>query len=186
MEWGTHFLWLSPPQKERFYTKKHQLPEPSCPELATLTRQCLTYEPAQRPSFRTILRDLTRLQPQSKPGPWELRVQLGGPCQCRHHTSKVSPWGMVHDSSSFTEGLGVRGMRRIRPVKPFGEHPGSHCRLWLSRSSRHLGCELRLTSIRPHCFPQALFEKDPGFGRGEASAGKHGYRNGQLGCKVEM
>uniref|UniRef100_A0ABK0LFR2 Tyrosine-protein kinase n=1 Tax=Rattus norvegicus TaxID=10116 RepID=A0ABK0LFR2_RAT len=57
-----------PSEKERFYTKKHQLPEPSCPELATLTRQCLSYEPAQRPSFRTILRDLTRLQPQNLVG----------------------------------------------------------------------------------------------------------------------
>uniref|UniRef100_A0A8C9P742 Tyrosine-protein kinase n=1 Tax=Spermophilus dauricus TaxID=99837 RepID=A0A8C9P742_SPEDA len=40
---------------------------PSCPpraELATITSQCLTYERALRPSFRTILRDLTQLQPQ--------------------------------------------------------------------------------------------------------------------------
>ncbi|XP_054573423.1 non-receptor tyrosine-protein kinase TYK2 isoform X2 [Eptesicus fuscus] len=51
--------------KEYFYQKQHPLPEPSCPELATLTSQCLTYEPAQRPSFRTILRDLTHLQPQN-------------------------------------------------------------------------------------------------------------------------
>ncbi|XP_031293154.2 non-receptor tyrosine-protein kinase TYK2 isoform X2 [Camelus dromedarius] len=56
----------SPSEKERFYQKQHKLPEPSCPELATLTSQCLTYEPAQRPSFRTILRDLTQLQPQSE------------------------------------------------------------------------------------------------------------------------
>ncbi|XP_019600427.2 non-receptor tyrosine-protein kinase TYK2 isoform X1 [Rhinolophus sinicus] len=55
----------SPSEKEHFYEKQHQLPEPSCPELAMLTSQCLTYEPAQRPSFRTILRDLTRLQPQN-------------------------------------------------------------------------------------------------------------------------
>ncbi|XP_059950158.1 non-receptor tyrosine-protein kinase TYK2 isoform X3 [Mesoplodon densirostris] len=53
--------------KERFYQKQHKLPEPSCPELAILTSQCLTYEPAQRPSFRTILRDLTQLQPQTLP-----------------------------------------------------------------------------------------------------------------------
>ncbi|XP_036096141.1 non-receptor tyrosine-protein kinase TYK2 isoform X2 [Molossus molossus] len=52
-------------EKECFYHKQHQLPEPSCPELATLTSQCLTYEPAQRPSFRTILRDLTHLQLQN-------------------------------------------------------------------------------------------------------------------------
>ncbi|XP_015420808.1 PREDICTED: non-receptor tyrosine-protein kinase TYK2 isoform X1 [Myotis davidii] len=55
----------TPAEKEYFYQKQHQLPEPSCPELATLTSQCLTYEPAQRPSFRTILRDLTHLQPQN-------------------------------------------------------------------------------------------------------------------------
>ncbi|XP_065731733.1 non-receptor tyrosine-protein kinase TYK2 isoform X1 [Phocoena phocoena] len=56
----------SPSEKERFYQKQQKLPEPSCPELAILTSQCLTYEPAQRPSFRTILRDLTQLQPQSE------------------------------------------------------------------------------------------------------------------------
>ncbi|KAM4887648.1 non-receptor tyrosine-protein kinase TYK2 isoform 1-T4 [Thomomys bottae] len=54
-----------PSEKECFYQKQHQLPKPSTPELATLTSQCLTYEPAQRPSFRTILRDLTRLQPHN-------------------------------------------------------------------------------------------------------------------------
>ncbi|XP_016063427.1 PREDICTED: non-receptor tyrosine-protein kinase TYK2 [Miniopterus natalensis] len=54
-----------PSEKEYFYQKRHRLPEPSCPELATLTSQCLTYELAQRPSFRTILRDLTHLQPQN-------------------------------------------------------------------------------------------------------------------------
>ncbi|XP_037848131.1 non-receptor tyrosine-protein kinase TYK2 isoform X4 [Chlorocebus sabaeus] len=52
-------------EKEHFYQRQHRLPEPSCPELATLTSQCLTYEPTQRPSFRTILRDLTRLQPHN-------------------------------------------------------------------------------------------------------------------------
>ncbi|XP_006161609.1 non-receptor tyrosine-protein kinase TYK2 isoform X1 [Tupaia chinensis] len=52
-------------EKERFYQKQHRLPEPSCPELATITSQCLNYEPAQRPSFRTILRDLTQLQPHN-------------------------------------------------------------------------------------------------------------------------
>uniref|UniRef100_A0A2K6T829 Tyrosine-protein kinase n=1 Tax=Saimiri boliviensis boliviensis TaxID=39432 RepID=A0A2K6T829_SAIBB len=55
----------SPSEKERFYQRQHRLPQPSCPELATLTGQCLTYEPTQRPSFRTILRDLTRLQPHN-------------------------------------------------------------------------------------------------------------------------
>ncbi|XP_020850576.1 non-receptor tyrosine-protein kinase TYK2 [Phascolarctos cinereus] len=55
----------TPSEKERFYEKKHRLPEPSCKELATLISQCLTHEANQRPSFRTILRDLTQLQPQN-------------------------------------------------------------------------------------------------------------------------
>ncbi|XP_009580479.1 PREDICTED: non-receptor tyrosine-protein kinase TYK2, partial [Fulmarus glacialis] len=53
----------TPSEKERFYEKRHRLPEPSCKELATLICQCLNYTPVERPSFRTILRDLTQLQP---------------------------------------------------------------------------------------------------------------------------
>ncbi|KFQ47808.1 Non-receptor tyrosine-protein kinase TYK2, partial [Nestor notabilis] len=55
----------APSEKERFYEKKHRLPEPSCRELATLICQCLNYSPGERPSFRTILRDLTQLQPHA-------------------------------------------------------------------------------------------------------------------------
>ncbi|NWY08316.1 TYK2 kinase, partial [Nothoprocta ornata] len=55
----------TPPEKERFYEKRHRLPEPSCKELAALIGRCLDYSPAARPSFRTILRDLTRLQPHA-------------------------------------------------------------------------------------------------------------------------
>lgn len=53
-------------QKERFYEKELGLPEPSCKELADLIRQCHNYNPSGRPSFRTILRDLTQLQPQGE------------------------------------------------------------------------------------------------------------------------
>ncbi|XP_072704615.1 non-receptor tyrosine-protein kinase TYK2 [Ciconia boyciana] len=55
----------TPSEKERFYEKRHRLPEPSCKELATLICQCLNYTPVERPSFRTILRDLTQLQPHN-------------------------------------------------------------------------------------------------------------------------
>ncbi|NXI73649.1 TYK2 kinase, partial [Anseranas semipalmata] len=55
----------TPSEKERFYEKRHRLPEPSCKELATLISQCLSYTPSERPSFRTILRDLTQLQPHN-------------------------------------------------------------------------------------------------------------------------
>ncbi|KAH0628721.1 hypothetical protein JD844_010169 [Phrynosoma platyrhinos] len=56
----------TPSEKERFYEKKHRLPEPSFKELATLISQCLNYAPGERPSFRTILRDLTQLQPDNR------------------------------------------------------------------------------------------------------------------------
>ncbi|NWU88002.1 TYK2 kinase, partial [Onychorhynchus coronatus] len=55
----------TPSEKERFYEKRLRLPEPSCRELASLISQCLDYSPGERPSFRTVLRDLTRLQPHN-------------------------------------------------------------------------------------------------------------------------
>ncbi|NXP03946.1 TYK2 kinase, partial [Thinocorus orbignyianus] len=55
----------TPSEKERFYEKRHRLPEPSCRELGSLICRCLNYSPGERPSFRTILRDLTQLQPHN-------------------------------------------------------------------------------------------------------------------------
>ncbi|KAE8619823.1 hypothetical protein XENTR_v10009988 [Xenopus tropicalis] len=57
----------TPPEKERFYEKELGLPEPSCKELADLIGQCHNYNPEGRPSFRTILRELTQLQPDVLP-----------------------------------------------------------------------------------------------------------------------
>ncbi|XP_005534563.1 PREDICTED: non-receptor tyrosine-protein kinase TYK2, partial [Pseudopodoces humilis] len=54
----------TPSEKERFYEKRHRLPEPSCRELASLISRCHNYSPGERPSFRAVLRELTRLQPQ--------------------------------------------------------------------------------------------------------------------------
>ncbi|XP_015227583.1 PREDICTED: non-receptor tyrosine-protein kinase TYK2 [Cyprinodon variegatus] len=48
-------------EKERFYQQRGRLAEPSSQELAEFISMCLTYEPDERPSFRTILRELTTL-----------------------------------------------------------------------------------------------------------------------------
>lgn len=48
-------------EKERFYQQKGRLAEPSSQELASFISMCLTYEPVERPSFRTVLRELTEL-----------------------------------------------------------------------------------------------------------------------------
>uniref|UniRef100_A0A1A8P199 non-specific protein-tyrosine kinase n=1 Tax=Nothobranchius rachovii TaxID=451742 RepID=A0A1A8P199_9TELE len=48
-------------EKECFYQQKGRLAEPSSQELAKFISMCLTYEPDARPSFRTILRDLTEI-----------------------------------------------------------------------------------------------------------------------------
>ncbi|KAK2510431.1 hypothetical protein Q9233_017749, partial [Columba guinea] len=45
----------TPSEKERFYEKRHRLPEPSCRALAALTSRCLNYSAGERPSFRTVL-----------------------------------------------------------------------------------------------------------------------------------
>lgn len=52
---------FAPKQKERFYQQKGRLAEPSSPELADFISRCLTYEPVERPSFRTVLRELPRI-----------------------------------------------------------------------------------------------------------------------------
>ncbi|XP_061567061.1 non-receptor tyrosine-protein kinase TYK2 isoform X2 [Cololabis saira] len=48
-------------EKERFYQQKGCLAAPSSQELARFISMCLTYEAEERPSFRTILRELTEL-----------------------------------------------------------------------------------------------------------------------------
>ncbi|KAM3598092.1 uncharacterized protein V6R79_013377 [Siganus canaliculatus] len=48
-------------EKEHFYQRKGRLAEPSSQELASFISMCLTYEPAERPSFRTVLRKITEL-----------------------------------------------------------------------------------------------------------------------------
>ncbi|TNN70030.1 Non-receptor tyrosine-protein kinase TYK2 [Liparis tanakae] len=48
-------------EKERFYQQKGRLAAPSSQELASFISMCLTYEPVERPSFRTVLRELTEI-----------------------------------------------------------------------------------------------------------------------------
>lgn len=48
-------------QKLLFYEDRHQLSAPKWTELATLINSCMDYEPFQRPSFRSVIRDLNSL-----------------------------------------------------------------------------------------------------------------------------
>ncbi|XP_003198201.2 non-receptor tyrosine-protein kinase TYK2 isoform X1 [Danio rerio] len=49
-------------EKQRFYETQSRLAVPSSQELASFISRCLTYDAAARPSFRTILRELTEIQ----------------------------------------------------------------------------------------------------------------------------
>nr|XP_020661758.1 tyrosine-protein kinase JAK1 isoform X2 [Pogona vitticeps] len=49
-------------EKERFYEGHFTLPAPSCKELADLMKQCMHYDPNQRPFFRAIMRDINKLE----------------------------------------------------------------------------------------------------------------------------
>ncbi|XP_043941497.1 tyrosine-protein kinase JAK1 [Protopterus annectens] len=51
-------------EKERFYEGHFMLATPSCQELASLMMQCMNYDPNQRPFFRAIMREITRLAEQ--------------------------------------------------------------------------------------------------------------------------
>lgn len=53
-------------QKEMFYTKECVLAAPDCKELADLMSQCMNYDSRKRPFFRAIVRDLNKLEEQSK------------------------------------------------------------------------------------------------------------------------
>ncbi|RMC08779.1 hypothetical protein DUI87_15030 [Hirundo rustica rustica] len=53
-------------EKERFYEGHFVLATPSCKELADLMKQCMNYDPHQRPFFRAIMRDINKLEEQSK------------------------------------------------------------------------------------------------------------------------
>ncbi|XP_069043231.1 tyrosine-protein kinase JAK2 [Lepisosteus oculatus] len=52
---------LDSTKKYLFYEDHHQLPAPKWTELANLINNCMDYEPAYRPSFRAIIRDLNSL-----------------------------------------------------------------------------------------------------------------------------
>lgn len=53
-------------QKERFYESRCRPVTPSCKELADLMTRCMNYDPNQRPFFRAIMRDINKLEEQSK------------------------------------------------------------------------------------------------------------------------
>ncbi|NWY09465.1 JAK1 kinase, partial [Aphelocoma coerulescens] len=52
-------------EKERFYEGHFELATPSCKELADLMKQCMNYDPHQRPFFRAIMRDINKLEEQN-------------------------------------------------------------------------------------------------------------------------
>lgn len=72
---GLKGLWVVPlvssmlpsfAQKERFYESRCRPVTPSCKELADLMTRCMNYDPNQRPFFRAIMRDINKLEEQSK------------------------------------------------------------------------------------------------------------------------
>ncbi|XP_019383992.1 PREDICTED: tyrosine-protein kinase JAK1 [Gavialis gangeticus] len=52
-------------EKERFYEGHFMLVTPSCKELADLMKQCMNYDPNQRPFFRAVMRDINKLEEQN-------------------------------------------------------------------------------------------------------------------------
>ncbi|KGL74836.1 Tyrosine-protein kinase JAK1, partial [Tinamus guttatus] len=51
--------------KAWFYEGHYMLATPSCKELADLMKQCMNYDPNQRPFFRAIMRDINKLEEQN-------------------------------------------------------------------------------------------------------------------------
>ncbi|XP_060619594.2 non-receptor tyrosine-protein kinase TYK2 isoform X1 [Anolis sagrei] len=127
----------TPSEKERFYEKKHRLPEPSFKELANLISQCLNYAPAERPSFRTILRDLTQLQPHSKDqNPLDI--------------SSVNPEFPVSDPTVFQK-------RYLKKIRDLGEgHFGKVSLYCYDPTNDGTGEMVAVKSLKSGCSQQLL------------------------------
>uniref|UniRef100_A0A8C9FH71 Tyrosine-protein kinase n=1 Tax=Pavo cristatus TaxID=9049 RepID=A0A8C9FH71_PAVCR len=123
----------TPAEKERFYEKKHRLPEPSCQDLAALIQQCLSYAPAERPSFRTVLRDLTQLQPHNL-------VDV----------SSVNPDLPVSDPTIFQK-------RYLKKIRELGEgHFGKVGLYCYDPTNDGTGEMVAVKSLKAGCSPQLL------------------------------
>ncbi|KAL7988298.1 hypothetical protein Chor_007217 [Crotalus horridus] len=123
----------TPSEKERFYEKKHHLPEPSFKELATLISQCLNYAPGERPSFRTILRDLTQLQPHN---PLDI--------------SSVNPAFPVSDPTVFQK-------RYLKKIRDLGEgHFGKVSLYCYDPANDGTGEMVAVKSLKSGCSQQLL------------------------------
>ncbi|XP_021239110.1 non-receptor tyrosine-protein kinase TYK2, partial [Numida meleagris] len=123
----------TPAEKERFYEKKHRLPEPSCQDLAALIQQCLSYAPAERPSFRTVLRDLTQLQPHNL-------VDV----------SSVNPDFPVSDPTVFQK-------RYLKKIRDLGEgHFGKVGLYCYDPTNDGTGEMVAVKSLKAGCSPQLL------------------------------
>ncbi|XP_058024607.1 non-receptor tyrosine-protein kinase TYK2 isoform X1 [Ahaetulla prasina] len=123
----------TPSEKERFYEKKHHLPEPSFKELATLISQCLNYAHGERPSFRTILRDLTQLQPHN---PLDI--------------SSVNPAFPVSDPTVFQK-------RYLKKIRDLGEgHFGKVSLYCYDPANDGTGEMVAVKSLKSGCSQQLL------------------------------
>ncbi|OXB60427.1 UNVERIFIED_CONTAM: hypothetical protein H355_003493, partial [Colinus virginianus] len=119
--------------EKRFYEKKHRLPEPSCQDLAALIQQCLSYTPAERPSFRTVLRDLTQLQPHNL-------VDV----------SSVNPDFPVSDPTVFQK-------RYLKKIRELGEgHFGKVGLYCYDPTNDGTGEMVAVKSLKADCSPQLL------------------------------
>lgn len=58
-------MTFTPKQKERFYHQKGRLPVLASQKVSNLVNTCLAYDPAERPSFRTVLRELSEFMKTS-------------------------------------------------------------------------------------------------------------------------
>uniref|UniRef100_A0A4W4EGP8 Tyrosine-protein kinase n=1 Tax=Electrophorus electricus TaxID=8005 RepID=A0A4W4EGP8_ELEEL len=85
-----------PPSKERFYETQSRLAVPSSQELASFISMCLTYDPATRPSFRTILRELTEIQIKNISSDCEALPDRDPSIFLKRHLKKIRDLGEGH------------------------------------------------------------------------------------------
>ncbi|XP_068090213.1 tyrosine-protein kinase JAK3 [Hyperolius riggenbachi] len=117
-----------PDKKLKFYKEQMQLPAPHWIELANLEQQCMSYNPALRPSFRSVIRELNNLIASD----YELLVDSKGQ-QTKEGVRVCDSVWEYQDPSVYEErhlkyisvlGKGNFGSVELCRYDPFGDNTG--------------------------------------------------------------
>ncbi|XP_077413120.1 non-receptor tyrosine-protein kinase TYK2 isoform X2 [Vanacampus margaritifer] len=121
-------------EKERFYQQKGKLLEPSSQDLAIFINKCLVYEPLERPSFSSLLRDLIDIMRKNPDiAPTETLPQAQSTTFFKRHLKKrnILGKGNFGTVTLYMYDPGNDGTGELVAVKALKQENGPLPRYWL-------------------------------------------------------